>query len=285
MNRILVTGSKGQLGSEIAKISKDFPSFDFIFVDREEMPLEDEGKIISFLDKSAPNLIISVGAYTAVDQAESEKELANQINNLALDTISQWCSKNKSKLIHISTDYIFDGTSRTPYKENDAPSPINWYGESKLRGEQAIKRNMNGAIIIRTSWVYSEYGNNFVKTMIRLMSECESISVVNDQIGTPTYALDLANAIMKIIVADKWKSGVFHYSNEGEISWYDFAVEINKLSGLSCNIHAVTSDQFPTIAKRPNYSLLDKTKIKGTYKAIVPAWKDSLKECLQILNH
>ncbi|MGO2358372.1 MAG: dTDP-4-dehydrorhamnose reductase [Mesonia sp.] len=285
MSCILVTGSKGQLGSEIAKISKDYPAFDFIFIDREEMPLEDTEEIISFLNKTAPNLIISAGAYTAVDRAENEKDLADQINHLAVATISKWCAANGAKLIHISTDYIFDGTSEIPYKESDVSAPINWYGETKLRGERAIEHNLIDAVIIRTSWVYSEYGNNFVKTMLRLMRERESIAVVNDQIGTPTYALDLAKAIMKIIESNKWESGVFHYSNEGEISWYDFAFAINELSSLNCAVNGVATDQFPTIAKRPNYSLLDKSKIKKTYDVIIPDWRDSLKECLQILKN
>lgn len=284
MPYILVTGSKGQLGSEIAKISEGYPDFDFIFVDRDEMPLENEGKITSFLNKTTPSLIISAGAYTAVDQAEKEKDLVAQINHLAVDTISKWCSTNEAKLIHISTDYIFDGTSEVPYKESDETAPINWYGETKLRGERAIERNLVDAVIIRTSWVYSEYGNNFVKTMLRLMRERESIGVVDDQIGTPTYALDLAKAIMKIITANKLKPGTYHYSDEGEISWYDFAVAIDELSSLGCQVNAVSTDQFPTIAKRPNYSLLDKAKIKKTYGVVVPAWKDSLKQCLQILN-
>ncbi len=284
MPSILVTGSKGQLGSEMAKISKDYPDFDFIFAGREEMPLEDSYKIISYLDKTAPDIIINAGAYTAVDKAETEKDPADKVNHLAVDTISKWCNVNAAKLIHISTDYVFDGTSKVPYKEDDQLAPINWYGETKLRGEQAIKSNLEDAIIIRTSWVYSEYGNNFVKTMLRLMKERESIAVVNDQIGTPTYALDLAKAIMKIVASHKWESGVFHYSNGGEISWFDFAVEINMLVGCDCNVNELTSDQFPTPAKRPNYSLLDKTKIKKSYNVIVPDWKDSLKECLKKLN-
>ncbi|WP_417237033.1 dTDP-4-dehydrorhamnose reductase [Bizionia paragorgiae] len=284
MLHILVTGSKGQLGSEIKKVSKNYPTIQFTFVDREEMPLDDNDFIITFLNQLQPNLIVSAGAYTAVDQAENEKELVDQINHLAVATMAKWCSNNHAKLIHISTDYVFDGKSAIPYKENDHTSPINWYGETKLRGEQAIERIMQEAVIIRTAWVYSEFGHNFVKTMLRLMKERESIGVVNDQVGTPTYALDLAKAIMTIIESDNWVSGVFHFSNEGEISWYDFAVEINKLGGLNCKVNAVSSDQFPTAAKRPNYSLLDKTKIKQTYNVMVPAWEESLKLCLKILN-
>lgn len=284
MLHILVTGSKGQLGSEIKKISKDYPTIKFTFVDREEMPLDDNDSIIRFLNQLQPNLIVSAGAYTAVDQAENEKELVDQINHLAVETMAKWCSNNHAKLIHISTDYVFDGKSDIPYKESDFTAPINWYGETKLRGEQAIECIMKEAVIIRTSWVYSEYGNNFVKTMLRLMKDRESIGVVNDQVGTPTYALDLAKTILSIIESDNWVSGVYHYSNEGKISWYDFAIEINKLNGLNCQVNPVSSAQFPTIAKRPNYSLLDKTKIKQTYKLDVPSWEQSLEECLNILN-
>ncbi len=284
MLHILVTGSKGQLGSEIKKVSKDYPTIQFTFVDREEMPLDDNDLIITFLNQLQPNLIVSAGAYTAVDQAENEKELVNQINHFAVATMAKWCSNNHAKLIHISTDYVFDGKSAIPYKESDHTSPINWYGETKLRGEQAIESIMQEAVIIRTAWVYSEYGNNFVKTMLRLMKDRESIGVVNDQVGAPTYAFDLAKAIMTIIESDNWVSGVFHFSNEGEISWYDFAKEIQRLSSLNCQVNPVTSDQFPTTAKRPNYSLLDKTKIKQTYKLDVPSWEQSLEECLNILK-
>lgn len=284
MLHILVTGSKGQLGSEIKKISKDYPTIKFTFVDREEMPLDDNDSIIRFLNQLQPNLIVSAGAYTAVDQAENEKELVDQINHLAVVTMAKWCADNHAKLIHISTDYVFDGKSDIPYKESDFTAPINWYGETKLRGEQAIERIMKEAVIIRTSWVYSEYGNNFVKTMLRLMKDRESIGVVNDQVGTPTYALDLAKTILSIVESDNWVSGVYHYSNEGVISWYDFAVEINKLSGLNCQVNPVSSAQFSTTAKRPNYSLLDKTKIKQTYKLDVPEWSQSLEECLNKLN-
>ncbi|SEA45686.1 dTDP-4-dehydrorhamnose reductase [Bizionia paragorgiae] len=284
MLHILVTGSKGQLGSEIKKISKDYPTIKFTFVDREEMPLDDNDSIIRFLNQLQPNLIVSAGAYTAVDQAENEKELVDQINHLAVATMAKWCADNHAKLIHISTDYVFDGKSDIPYKESDFTAPINWYGETKLRGEQAIERIMKEAVIIRTSWVYSEYGNNFVKTMLRLMKDRESIGVVNDQVGTPTYAYDLAEAIITIITGDTWEPGVYHYSNEGQISWFEFAVAIKELSQIKCEVKGVTSDEFPTLAKRPKYSLLDKTKIKTTYKLSVPDWKNSLDQCLQILN-
>lgn len=284
MIRILVTGSNGQLGSEIKKLSRDYTDSEFVFVDRETMPLENTNSIISLLNKINPQIIINAGAYTAVDKAEKDKELAEKVNHFAVDTISKWCVKNDAKLIHISTDYVFDGTSKVPYCESDSPAPINWYGETKLRGEMAIKNNEADAVIIRTSWVYSEYGNNFVKTMLRLMKERDHIGVVNDQIGTPTYALDLAQAIFSIIESDNWQSGIYHYSNDGEISWYDFAIAIAALSNLECQIKPVVSKDFPTVASRPNYSLLDKSKITVDYGLTIPDWKESLNKCLQILN-
>src|SRR5690554_6658942 len=284
MKQVLVTGANGQLGSELKKLSKKTLNINFIFIERNDMPLEDSSVITRFLNKIKPDLIINAAAYTAVDKAEVEKELSEQVNHYSVETISKWCSKNKAKLIHISTDYVFDGKSNTPYKENEMTSPINWYGETKLRNEKAIIKNNADAIIIRTSWVYSEYGNNFVKTMLNLMNIRDEINVIDDQIGTPTYALDLAKVIINIIEYKNWIPGMFHYSNEGRISWYDFAVKIAELKKLNCKINPISSHQFPTIAARPNYSLLDKNKISKTYKVTVPKWEESLKECLQLLN-
>lgn len=284
MMRILVTGAKGQLGSEIKKIAQELSDKEFIFADKKEMPLEDTEAINDFLNNTNPDLILSAGAYTAVDKAETEKELSEKINHYAIDTISKWCTKKDAKLIHISTDYVFDGKSNALYKEDDLTSPINWYGETKLRGEKAIFYRSTNAVVIRTSWVYSEYGHNFVKTMLRLMKEHNEIGVVSDQIGTPTYARDLAKNILAIIDTENWKTGIYHYSNIGKISWYDFAVAIADFSKLTCKVNAVSSDQFPTEASRPQYSVLDKTKITSIYGVKIPEWKDSLKECLTILN-
>ncbi len=278
--KILVTGAYGQLGSEIKDLSVQYADDAFVFVDREEMPLDDLEKVLEVLETINPDLIVSGGAYTAVDKAESEAELVDIINHQAVATMARWAKQHNKKLIHISTDYVFQGNSSAPLKEDEPTDPINVYGLSKQRGEEAIIDSEADAIIIRTAWVYSSYGANFVKTMIRLMTERDEISVIADQIGSPTYARDLARAIMAIAHSDKWAKGIFHFSNEGEISWFDFAVAIRELKALDCKINPIPTEQYPTPARRPKYSLLDKTKIKTTFDVNVPAWKQSLSEML-----
>lgn len=278
--KILITGRHGQLGSELHDLKESYPQHQMVFVDREEMDLSNPEQIVEVLNTEKPQIIVSAGAYTAVDKAESDQELCDAVNHIAVKTIGAWAAENNAKVIHISTDYVFDGTSETPLKETDAPDPINVYGLTKLHGEQALRASGAAYVIIRTAWVYSVYGANFVKTMIRLMSEREEIGVVADQVGTPTYARDLASAIMQVIEAPEFVQGVFHYSNEGKISWHDFAVAIKEIKGFSTKVNAINSDAFPTPAKRPNFSLLDKSKIKETYKVAVPDWKTSLEEML-----
>lgn len=278
--KILITGRHGQLGSELHDLKESYPQHQMVFVDREEMDLSNPEQIVEVLNTEKPQIIVSAGAYTAVDKAESDQELCDAVNHIAVKTIGAWASENNAKVIHISTDYVFDGTSETPLKETDAPDPINVYGLTKLHGEQALRASGANHVIIRTAWVYSVYGANFVKTMIRLMSEREEIGVVADQVGTPTYARDLASTIMQVIEAPEFVQGVFHYSNEGKISWHDFAVAIKEIKGFSTKVNAINSDAFPTPAKRPNFSLLDKSKIKETYQVAVPDWKTSLEEML-----
>ncbi len=278
--KILITGRNGQLGSELYDLKEAYPHHQMVFVDREEMDLSNPEQIIEVLTVEKPEIIISAGAYTAVDKAESDQELCDAVNHIAVKTIGAWAADNNAKVIHISTDYVFDGTSETPLKETDAPDPINVYGLTKLHGEQALRASGANHIIIRTAWVYSTYGANFVKTMMRLMNEREEIGVVADQIGTPTYARDLAQAIMQIIEAPEFVQGVYHYSNEGKISWHDFAMAVKELNGFSTKVNAIGSNAFPTPGKRPNFSLLDKSKIKEVYQVAVPDWKDSLKEML-----
>ena len=289
--RILVTGKNGQLGKSINKIvntgngkNNYQQDNEFIFVGREELDLSSERSISHYFDRSNKfDVIINCAAYTAVDKAEEECELANQVNHLAVKQLANIANEQKAKLVHVSTDYVFDGTGGKPYKETDKTNPINVYGKTKLAGEKALQEIMpTDAIIIRTSWLYSEFGNNFVKTMLRLGKERDEINVVSDQIGSPTYATDLANAILEIIdnkdYQDKQQSTeIYHYSNEGEISWYEFAKEIFKIAEVNCKVNPITTQQYPTPAKRPRNSLIDSNKIMQLFDINTPFWKDSLK--------
>ena len=278
MKKILVTGANGQLGSELAVLSSNYPQYKWIFADRTKITLDDLYLLKTQLIEIQPDIILNCGAYTAVDTAESEKELAFTINELSVKLIAKYALENKVKLIHISTDYVFDGSSSIALNEEATTNPINVYGASKRAGEVACLKENPNSIIIRTSWVYSKFGNNFVKTMQRLMQERESINVVNDQIGSPTYAADLAQAVMDIVESSNWIPGIYNYSNEGEISWYEFALAIKELGGYTCNVGGIPSASYPTPAKRPEFSLLDKKKIKETYPVIVPDYKESLKK-------
>lgn len=278
MKKILVTGANGQLGSELKVLSTNYLEYEWVFADRTQITLDNLEQLQSQLKAINPTIIFNCGAYTAVDKAESEKELAFKVNHLAVEFIAKYSAENDVKLIHVSTDYVFDGSSSIALNEDAKTSPINVYGESKLAGEIACLEKNPNSIIIRTSWVYSKFGNNFVKTMQRLMSERDTISVVNDQIGSPTYAADLAQAMIDILQSSNWTSGVYNYSNEGEISWYDFALAIQEFGGYKCDVNGIPSSSYPTPAKRPEFSLLDKTKIKKTYKVNVPDYKESLKK-------
>ena len=282
--KILITGANGQLGSELREIYNERQDVETFFLDRKQLPLEQTILIQDILAMYEPDLIIHTAAYTAVDLAESEPELADAINHLASEQIAEYCAIRGTKLIAISTDYVFDGKSAVALSEDSSVGPISVYGKTKLKGEQIIQRLCPDAIIIRTSWVYSVYGKNFVKTMIRLMTEREEIGVVSDQIGSPTSAKDLAIAIVHIIDVEKWEGGIYHYSNDGEISWYDFALAIKDINRLNCNIRAISTDNYPTPAQRPQFSLLDKSKIKRSFGVNVPYWKDSLRQTLKQLN-
>lgn len=282
MEKILVTGSNGQLGSELSLLSESYSQFEWTFAERNQVSLDNLSVLEQQLEQIHPNVIINCGAYTAVDKAESEKELADTVNHFAVGVLAKWSLKNNAKLIHISTDYVFDGTSSVPLKEDAETNPINVYGATKLQGEQICQQQNPNAVILRTSWVYSGFGNNFVKTMSRLMQERDSLNVVNDQIGSPTYAADLAQAIIKIITYSEWHSGIYNFSNEGEISWYEFALAIKEIGGYNCDVNGIPSSSYPTPAKRPAYSLLDKSKIKETYHVDVPYYKDSLKKMMSL---
>lgn len=277
MKKILVTGANGQLGSEIKVLARHYSDFDFVFTDIADFPLDKTEEIIANFKLVQPDIVINCAAYTAVDKAEQDQVTADAINHLAIGTLADLCHRSGAKLVHISTDYVFDGSSPVAYKEEDIPNPKSVYGVTKLAGEIACFQKCPESIIIRTAWVYSEFGNNFVKTMLRLMTERDSLGVVNDQIGSPTYAADLAQVILTILDSNKWESGIYHYSNEGEISWYDFALDIKEIGKKSCEVKGIPASSYPTAAERPAYSLLDKSKIKAVYGIEPIDYKVSLK--------
>jgi dTDP-4-dehydrorhamnose reductase len=282
---ILITGSNGQLGSEIKELSLNYP-YNFFFTDRTNINITNKEEIKSFCKDNNIDVIINCAAYTAVDKAESDEKNADTVNRKAVKKLALVAKELDIKLIHISTDYVFDGRNFKPYCEEFQTNPQGVYGKTKLEGEkELININPENSIIIRTSWVYSFYGNNFVKTMLRLGKEKESLGVIFDQVGTPTYAKDLAKTILDIIPKiDNKKTEIYHYSNEGVLSWYDFAKEIMKMSKLSCKINPIETYQYPTPAKRPHYSLLNKAKIKKEFNIEIPYWKDGLDDCLKRLK-
>ena len=282
---ILVTGANGQLGNEIRIVSKG-SSDCYIFTDVEELDITNRDAVMNFVKENDIKVVINCAGYTNVEKAENEEKLAELINAQAVEYLALACRDNQATLIHISTDYVFGGNEgNTPRKENEPVNPTGAYGRTKLHGEQVIEKVGCKHIIIRTAWLYSEFGNNFIKTMRRLTSERDKLNVVFDQIGTPTYAFDLANVIFKIIEERRYDelSGIYHFSNEGVISWYDFAKEICELSGNECDIQPCHSDEFPSKVKRPSYSVLDKTKIKNSLNITIPHWKESLKKCISKL--
>ena len=282
---ILVTGANGQLGNEMRVVSKG-SSDRYIFTDVEELDITNRDAVANFVKENDIKVVVNCAGYTNVEKAEDEEKLAELINAQAVEYLALACRENHATLIHISTDYVFGGNEgNTPRKENEPVNPTGAYGRTKLHGEQAIWKVECNYLIIRTAWLYSEFGNNFVKTMRKLTSERDKLNVVFDQIGTPTYAFDLANVIFKIIEERRYDklTGIYHFSNEGVISWYDFAKEICELSGNSCDIQPCHSDEFPSKVKRPSYSVLDKTKIKNSLNITIPHWKESLKKCISKL--
>lgn len=282
---VLVTGSNGQLGSEIKAISSDY-SYNFFFTDRNNIDITSKESIKEFCQINNINVIINCAAYTAVDIAQSDEVNADLVNRKAVKKLALVSQELNIKLIHISTDYVFDGKNFKPYCEEFQTNPQSIYGKTKLDGENEMRNiNPKNSIIIRTSWVYSYYGNNFVKTMLRLGKEKEELGVIFDQIGTPTYAKDLAKIILDIVPQiNNQKVEIYNYSNEGVLSWYDFAKEIMKMAKLDCKIKAIETYQYPTPAKRPHFSLLNKNKIKSTFNIEIPYWKDGLDDCLRRLG-
>lgn len=295
--RILVTGKNGQLGWSIYRIvntnnGNNLSSNEFIFVGREELDLSENNSIINYFDNHDKfDIIINCAAYTEVDKAEEEQDLANQINHLAVKQLAEIANEQKAKLVHVSTDYVFDGTGGKPYKETDKANPVNVYGKTKLAGEKVLQEIMpTNAMIIRTSWVFSEFGNNFVKTMLKLGKERNELNVVSDQIGSPTYTTDLAGVILEIIdnkdYQDKKQSTeIYNYSNKGKVSWYDFTKEIFKIAELGCKINPITTQQYPVPAQRPKNTLMSKDKIIEKFEVKILDWKESLQECIKNIEN
>ncbi|WP_372795411.1 dTDP-4-dehydrorhamnose reductase [Lutibacter sp.] len=286
MSNILVTGSKGQLGLELVSLESDFQNYTFFFTDKSNLDITNFEAVSTFVSENNIAIIINCAAYTNVDKAEEEVVLADEINHLAVKNLAKTAKQHHLKLIHISTDYVFDGTSKVPYVETSKTNPQNRYGSSKLKGEQALLTiNPDNSAIIRTSWLYSKFGKNFVKTILRLSEEKDTISVVSDQIGSPTNAHDLAQAILQIIPLLKSKGvQTYHYANAGECSWFQFAEEIVKQAQHNCTVLPINSEAFKTQAKRPKFSLLNTEKIQETFQLTIPHWKDSLKKCIEKLN-
>lgn len=284
IKNILVTGCNGQLGNEMQLLAKENAQYSYFFTDVNELDITDKSSVEAFVDSNAIDCIVNCAAYTAVDKAEANEELCNVLNNIAPGYLAAAVEKRGGCIIQVSTDYVFDGTNHTPYTENEPTCPNSVYGRTKLAGEKSVADNCKNHIIIRTAWLYSTFGNNFVKTMIRLGKEKSELGVIFDQIGTPTYARDLASAIFSVINKGI-VSGIYHFSNEGVISWYDFTKAIHRISGIkSCKVRPLHTEEYPTPAARPHYSVLDKTKIKKTFGIEVPYWEDSLEECIAKLS-
>ncbi|MGK4566550.1 dTDP-4-dehydrorhamnose reductase [Flavobacterium sp. 3HN19-14] len=274
---VLVTGAGGQLGEALQFVAPDYPQMRFVFCNSSELDIANQQNCETIFDQFQPDFCINAAAYTAVDKAESESEKAFLINVTGAKNIAESCKKHRTILLHVSTDFVFDGEKDTPYSEKDATHPTGVYGQTKLDGEKAIQAVFDDYFIIRTSWVYSRFGHNFMKTMIRLGNEKESLSVVNDQIGTPTNAVDLAEALLAIIASGKRDFGIYNFSNEGQCSWYDFAKKIFEINKIEIDLQPIPTTAYPTPAKRPKYSVLDKQKIKSVFGIAIQNWSESLK--------
>jgi dTDP-4-dehydrorhamnose reductase len=284
MKKILVTGANGQLGKELRVVAKQFPEIEFLFLSREDLPIHHFELVRNTFAAFKPDYCINCAAYTAVDKAETEKELAFIVNAESVGILAAVSHAMHCKFIHVSTDYIYDGDQQGEHQEVDTPKPVSVYGQSKLAGEQAAFDNNPDSVILRTSWVYSQFGHNFVKTMMRLMKEKPSISVVNDQHGSPTWAADLAGFIMQIVLHNSWTPGIYNFSNEGNITWYEFAEEIKKLIDSKCEIYPIPTASYPTPAKRPANSLMSKSKIKSVFGYTPIHWRVSLSACIKQLE-
>lgn len=285
MKKILVTGANGQLGQCLQKISSQFEEFEFIFTDSETLDITNKEEVNDFFWQNAPDFCINAAAYTAVDLAETDIEKAFLVNADGTENLAEACAENNAQFIHVSTDYVFDGENNLAYTEEDFTNPLGVYGASKLAGDELALEVNPCSVILRTSWVYSEFGKNFVKTMLSLFATKEELNVVADQFGQPTNANDLAEAIMKIIKSEKITPGIFNFSNLGRISWFDFAEKIAELSEAKIKLNAIETSQYPTPAKRPKNSVLDLDKISKTYAVPLKPWEESLEDCVQILQN
>lgn len=286
MKTILVTGANGQLGNSIRVLAGQYPQYNFLFTDVDTLDITDPAAVKAAVKDNQVNYIINCAAYTAVDKAEDNEELCRRLNSFAVCVLGEAAREAGAKMIHVSTDYVFSGTGYRPYKETDGTRPVSVYGRTKLAGEEGLMEVCPDAVIIRTAWLYSEFGSNFVKTVLRLGKEREELGFVFDQIGTPTYAGDLAAIILSVVTADEkgaFVPGIYHYSNEGVCSWYDFTVKILQIAGIDCRIRPIETKDYPTKAVRPPYSVLNKSKIKETYKIVIPHWETSLRICMKKL--
>lgn len=284
MNTILITGSHGQLGNEMQQAAGSFPAFNYLYTDIEDLDICDRAALNAFVKANNVNIIVNCAAYTAVDKAEDDVELCYKINSDAVRNIGEVASENNLKVVQISTDYVFDGTNHIPYTEDQPICPDTVYGKSKFAGEQALMSSCQDAVIIRTAWLYSSFGNNFVKTMIKLGTERDSLNVIFDQIGSPTYAADLAHAILTVLSHEPFVPGIYHFSDEGVCSWYDFTKTIHRIAGITCDVRPIETKDYPARTPRPHYSVLNKAKIKSTYGIVIPHWEESLERCIQILK-
>ena len=287
IHRILVTGANGQLGWELGQLAANYPAFEFVLVDRSQLDLAFPASFENTIHKIAPDCIINTAAYTAVDKSETEKDLSYAVNASAVEALAGICKKLVIPFITYSTDYVFDGAATAPYTTSTKVDPVNYYGSTKAAGESMAIQANEDTIVIRTSWVFSSHGNNFVRTMLRLMKERDQLNIVADQKGRPTYAKDLAIATMKMIEAihfGKSFKGIYHFANQGETTWYDFAATIKAFAGLTCDLQPIETKDFPTPAKRPAYSVLDTSKIEEDLAIKIPNWEDALKECIKELN-
>ena len=285
MTTILITGSNGQLGNEMQQAAVRFPDFNYIYTDVAELDICDKSALDAFVKANNVNVIVNCAAYTAVDKAEDDVELCYKINRDAVRNIAEVATENKVKVVHVSTDYVFDGTNYLPYTEDMPVCPATVYGKSKLEGEQALLENCRESVILRTAWLYSSFGNNFVKTMIKLGNERDSLGVIFDQVGTPTYAADLADAIMQLISSETFVPGIYHFSDEGVCSWYDFTKTIHRMANITCDVKPIETKDYPARTPRPHFSVLNKGKIKSTYGISIPHWEVSLEKCIGLLHN